>query len=271
MAGTTPGIDLADGRSNWRIDNHQGVLRFLKSGVSEVFVIDMQGNLASSGSGHFDTLGVGGTASPRRPLTADLFLDGSTFDADTPKADKVGSALTVTFKGGFGSEVALGQGNPGFLFGANDFIVSGSDEGDVAGIQDLIGRLSEVHQYTPQATLNTLTGLQAEAATEASASGSVTQQVKSLQVIGPRIRGGRVVDAYSAYLTAPSISGDGQIGGRNETLHVEGTTNLDGQLAIGAPTGPSATPGRGAPLPPTPEGYVTIIIDGAPRKVPYYN
>lgn len=278
MSGANPGIDLANGSANWRIDNQDGVLRFLRSGGRPVAELDMAtGSFTVSGGGVFDTFAVGSTPSPRLPSTSVLTIDGSTFTEGTPAQDKVGSSLTVTFKGGFDNERRWGQGNPGFIFGANDFVVSGGRRGDIAGITDFIGRLSEVHQFTPGATLTTLTGLQAESTSEATATGSTTQLVKSLQVIGPRVRGGTVVEAYSAYLTAPSVSGTGVISGANETLHVEGRTNLDGDTRIGGtltlagpPVATTAAGGAAEPLPPAPAGYLTVVIDGQARKLPYY-
>ncbi|WP_163632500.1 hypothetical protein [Microbacterium sp. B35-04] len=42
---TTPGINIADGATNWRADNSSGALRFLEAGVHQVTGLDFNGNL----------------------------------------------------------------------------------------------------------------------------------------------------------------------------------------------------------------------------------
>jgi hypothetical protein len=237
--GGNPGIEFATGTSNWRIDNSGGTLRFLQAGIKTVTSLDFTGRLATR-LVECDLMAVGSNTSPRHLMPIGLTMDGSTFTGATPNADKVAQPLAVTFKGGFANEVALGQVNPGWLWGANDFVVTGTASGDLAGIEDLMSRLTEVHCYAPGAALNTLTGLQCEAAMDSP--GGTAVNVYALRVIGSRIRNGTVTNAYGAYITEPSLDG-GSVTGIRRSLHVDGSTLFNGTTAVNGSFTVSATSG----------------------------
>jgi hypothetical protein len=265
-----PGIEFANGTSNWRIDNSGGELRFLEASVAVVATLDFGGKLSTSYV-QTDRLAVGSTSSPRHVVPIAVTMDGSTFNGSTPLADKVAHPLTVVFKGGFSAESGYVLDNPGWLWGANDFVITGQASGDLAGIADLMARLTEVHCNAPGAALNTLTGLQAEAAINAEAVGATAGNVHSLRVIRPRIRGGTATNAYGLFITAAEITGSGSITGNNISLFVDGPTQLDGTLTLSSITSTSsATAGVASALPATPQGYITVNINGTNRKIPYY-
>jgi hypothetical protein len=270
--GGNPGIEFANGTSNWRIDNSGGSLRFLKASVGSAVTFDFSGNINTTGKVNCSSLGINSETSPRHPTPFLIDMDGSTFVTGvTPLADKVAHALTVTFKGGFSAEASRGLANPGWLWGANDFIISGSASGDLAGIQDLQGRLTEVHCNAPSAALNTLTGQQVEANVGSTATGANIVNAWALRVIGTRVNGGTVQNAYGALIEQPTISGTGSITGTNKALFVAGNTQLDGTLTLSSiATTTSASSGGASALPGTPAGYMTIQVGGTNRKVPYY-
>lgn len=228
---TNAGIDLAVGTSAWRIDNNNGTLRFVQASVKNVASLTFDGRLGVPNV-VTSKLGVGGEGSPRNPLPFAVTIDGSTFTSATPPGDKVAHALTVTARGSFTNEAAWGMGNPGFLWGANDFVISGSNAGDLAGLADFWSRLTEVHLNAPGATLNTLVGLEAEAAIGSTAVGAVVQSVFALRAVGPRIRGGTAVNAYGLWASQPTIEGAGAITGKRLAIRAEGPTELNGSLGV---------------------------------------
>lgn len=267
--GGNPGIEFANGTTNWRIDNSSGTLRFLEAGIATVASLDLDGLFITSGV-ITSSLGVGSEFSARNPSPVAVTIDGSTLDG-THLGDKVGHALTAVFEGGFSAEGGRGLVNPGWLWGANDFVVSGTTSGDLAGIQDLQGRLTEVHCQSPSATLNTLTGQQVEAKVSSTATSATVVDMYSLRVVGPRVDNGVVTNAYGLLVTQPTTTGSGSITTTNKALFVGGDTQLDGALTLSSiTTTTSASAGGASALPATPAGYVTINVGGTNRKIAYY-
>jgi hypothetical protein len=137
-----------------------------------------------------------------------------------------------------------------FLFGANDFFVTGSSAGDLAGIDNLFGRLMEVHLQTPGATLGTIKATSSEAAIEASANGSTIGTVighhvkavanKSTSTIanayGMFIEGAAPANTTTAY--ALYIDGGGKTKFTGPTT-LAGTAAADTPLTLQAPLNPT--------------------------------
>jgi hypothetical protein len=138
-------------------------------------------------------------AGSRLPIAQFLTMDGSTLGA-TGLFDKVASSLTVTFEGGFSGEAGYGASSPTFLFGANDYILTGTVAGDIAGITDLYGRLSETHHRTSGATLTNQKTLVTECQV---ATGATTTNAWGLHVLA--VGGaGTIGTAYGAQIDSPT-------------------------------------------------------------------
>jgi len=147
-------------------------------------------------------------------------IDGSKLTADAP-VNKTGIALNPVFKGGFNAEPGFGAFDPKFIFGVNAFVTSGKIAGDLDGINDFWGTLLEIHNYTPNSTLNVLVGATLEANNEGV--GSVVQAGYSHRIKGYAARHGETVYAYSLHISSPYTENEGTITGVNEALHVGGT------------------------------------------------
>lgn len=152
-------------------------------------------------------LGVGTEAAPRIPFAVTQVIDGSTLTTDG-LGNKVGSQLNVIFQGGFSAEAGYGAPDPGFLFGANDFFLTGTSAGAVAGVSDFWGRLSEVHLRTPGASINNTYGLIGESNIDASAVGaSITGWMVSIKGGAPVNNAGiTVANAATLHLSSPAPS-----------------------------------------------------------------
>ena len=150
-------------------------------------------------------MGVGTPPVLRMPNTANVTIDGSTLSAVSNGADKVGQQNTVTFKGGFTGEAGFGASNPGWVWGANDFIITGSVSGDMAGINDVCGRLTEVHVNAPGAALSTVRALMVEAHLEASAVGGSITSLYGIHILAPH-NGGTIGTAYGLCIESPVLA-----------------------------------------------------------------
>lgn len=69
-----------------------------------------------------------------------------------------------------------------YAFMANDFYTTGSAAGDLSGINNIFGRLTELHLYTPNVTLNALKAGSFELDIEASAAGSTVTTAAVLEI-----------------------------------------------------------------------------------------
>lgn len=272
--GGVPGINLADGTNDWRLDNNAGSLRFLKAGVASVATLDFAGTFTTK-SLVGTTVNAGKTPVPRQPNGYFITYDGAGFTSASP-ADKVALPLTVTFKGGFANETGWSMPNASFLFGANDFIVTGTAGGDVAGITDLFGRLTEVHLQTPSAAVVALVGHQSESNIAPSAVGSSVATMFSHRVLGPRVHAGTVANATSLFVGAPVVDGTGAVSGTSRALHVDGdsylkgNTIVQGTLQLDLSTASSASPGVGFAPPSNVDGYLVVQVQGSSKRIPFY-
>jgi len=171
----------------------------------------------------------GGANNPRLPVNGSAVIDGSKLGPGTN--DKVAYALSATFKGGFSGEAGFGQVNPGFLFGVNHFIVTGTASGDLAGITDLYGTLNEVHQSTPGASLNLVVGNQSEAGTDPTATGTTIGSIYSHRVKGVQINAGTVTNtATSLYVQKPVVQPGASVTGSIYSFYADGPIGLAGPI-----------------------------------------
>jgi hypothetical protein len=90
-----------------------------------------------------------------------------------------------------------------FLFAANDFFTTGTAAGDLSGIDNVYGRLMELHIYTPDVTLGTVKATSSEMAIEASATGATigTAMGHHVKAIVNR-SGATITNAYGLYVEA---------------------------------------------------------------------
>lgn len=187
------------------------------------------------------TLALPGGASGdlRLPVNGNITIDGSTLPAGT--SDKVGFANSVVFQGGFSAEAGYGGANPGFLWGANDFVIAEDISGSVAGIGDICARETEVHLYTPAATLNNLKGLQVNCKVEATATGSTVTSMFGVYVSALEAGPATVTNNYGVYIEAPVGATN------NHALFVVGSATMIGPLALngGASVSGNFTQGGG--------------------------
>lgn len=141
----------------------------------------------------------------RQPAGINVVINGSTLPA-TPLTNKTGDLTAVTFLGGFTNEAGFGVTDPGFLFGANDYIITGTTAGDMAAVTNFWGRLSETHLRTPGASLTNMYGLTGQANIESEATGAtITGWMAAVQANGPRnTPGASVANAAAIYATSPS-------------------------------------------------------------------
>lgn len=161
--------------------------------------------------------GVGASPSQRIPINLTVNMNGSLL-TKANNADKVALCNTVTFSGDFSNEATWGMSSASFVFGANDFITTGSTAGDLTGIFSIYGRLSEVHIYSPGRSLTQVIALQAEAHVEASARATNVTSLMGLQVKAPRNEGGGVVTtAYGIKVESPTT------GATNYAINVSGS------------------------------------------------
>lgn len=163
----------------------------------------------------------GGGCSLRRPVNGGAVVDGNT--ARTLPGDKVAYAFSSKFCGGFVGDTG---GNPTFAWGANDFCTTGKTPGDVDGLDNLTARETELHLYTPGATVGNLKGLQVDCKVEASAVGAVVRTMFGVYVSPVSKDAGTVGTAFGVYIEAPTA------GDTNEALHVVGATSLVGALSV---------------------------------------
>ncbi|MBT1542489.1 hypothetical protein KK103_12005 [Curtobacterium flaccumfaciens pv. flaccumfaciens] len=171
----------------------------------------------------------GGANNLRLPVNGSAVIDGSKLGPGTN--DKVAYALSATFKGGFTGEAGFGQVNPGFLFGVNHFVVTGTTAGDLAGITDLYGTLNEVHQSTPGASINLVVGNQSEAGTDPSATGTTIGSIYSHRMKGVQLNTGTVTNtATTLRVEAPVLKGDATVTGTTYSLDVVGNIGLGGPI-----------------------------------------
>ncbi|WP_412168799.1 hypothetical protein ACLUS2_009495 [Curtobacterium flaccumfaciens pv. flaccumfaciens] len=184
----------------------------------------------------------GGANNPRLPVNGSAVIDGSKLGPGTN--DKVAYALSATFKGGFTGEAGFGQVNPGFLFGVNHFVVTGTTAGDLDGITDLYGTLNEVHQSTPGATVNLVVGNQSEAGTDPSATGSTIGSIYSHRVKGVQVNSGTVTNtATSLRVEAPVVKPGAAVTGSVYALDVAGPIGLGGPVIKENPSSATSAPG----------------------------
>lgn len=186
-------------------------------GMAPASELALKANLAGAtftGDVKVPRIGVGnGVGSDRRqPFQGNVVLDGTALaNHPTPKSNKVGQVNAVRFSGSFVGEGALGMPDPGFGFGANDFVTTGTAAGDGAGMTAYYGRLSEFHVYAPGADVATVKGLAGEANIGPGATDAHVGTLISVEALGPRVRAGNADLAVALRVTAPTTEGAGTI------------------------------------------------------------
>lgn len=156
---------------------------------------------------------------------------------DTTHAVLAASA-SVTVSGA--SITATLAADASFLFAANDFFTTGTAVNDLSGIDNLYGRLTEMHLYTPGSVLSSMLGFQTQANVEASATGSTIGSIYSIKAYQPTNAAGAVItNAYGLYSSGTPTPGatnswglyvDG--GGKTK---LTGPTTLTGMNAADVP------------------------------------
>lgn len=142
----------------------------------------------------------------RIPFGLTLDINGATLDPGGKGADKVGSQLNVNFHGDFTNETTIGATDAPFLWGADDFITSGSAANDLKGITDFWGRETEIHLASPGAALNTFKALHTETAIESTAVGTHVGIAIGHHITNQVINGspaGTTVDTWHGLLIDP--------------------------------------------------------------------
>lgn len=167
----------------------------------------------------------GGGINKRAPVNGFVTIDGTTFTGTA--GDKVGYAFSARIQGGFTTETG---GTAGFVWGANDFIVTGPTAGDVAGLNNLTARETEMHLYTPGASVTSMTGLQVDCKIEASAVGATVTTMKGLYISSVSKDAGTVTTAYGMYIEAPTA------GATNYAVLANGAVAIIGPLSASATT-----------------------------------
>lgn len=167
----------------------------------------------------------GGSANRRLPVNGSVVLDGNVIR--TLPGDKVGYAFSATIKGGFTGDTG---GNPTFAWGANDFVVTGSATGDVAGLANVCGRETELHLHTPNSSLANMKGLQVNCKVEAEAVGATVGSMFGIYVTPVAKAAGTVTNAYGIYIEAPTA------GVTNKALHAVGAVEIVGATTINGAT-----------------------------------
>lgn len=168
------------------------------------------GTQTFNGGAKAATLGIGNGASGllRQPNNSNVLIDGSTLSATGASGiDKVGSVNAVTFRGGFSNEASYGSSNPSFLWGANDFVTTGTASGDVAGITEFWGRLTETHLNVPGASISDQYGLVGQTNVDSAATGAtISGWLASIRATPPSVTatGTTIANAASIYSPGPA-------------------------------------------------------------------
>jgi hypothetical protein len=121
--------------------------------------------------------------------------------------------------------------DPTFLFGRDNYVLTGKASGDISGITNFIGAIDEAHLRTPNATLTSVTGLQTHADIDATATGATVTSIFSLAAMSPaNTAGATVTKAYGIYSEGIPTPGATNYWG----LYVDhgGPTFLSGQTTI---------------------------------------
>lgn len=138
-----------------------------------------------------------------------------------------------------------------FVFGANDFFRTGALTGAVAGIDNIFGRLMEMHHYTPNSVVDTIKATSSEVAIEASAAGSTLKRAIGHHVKAVANKSNATIEkAYGLYVEGTPTAnaaeswamfveaGKSSIGG---PLLVKGASPSDIALTLRTPLNPTAT------------------------------
>lgn len=137
-----------------------------------------------------------------------------------------------------------------FLFAANDFYTTGTAAGALSGIDNLFGRLTELHLYTPNSALRSIKAASSELNIEASAAGSTIGQAVAHEVSAIRNdAGAAITNAYGLLIhgAAPAkttnayalyIDGGGKTKFTGPTT-LAGTASADTPLTLQAPLAPT--------------------------------
>jgi hypothetical protein len=152
---------------------------------------------------------------------------------------KLAAAATTTVQN---AEVILTlAADHNFLFAANDFYTTGTAVGAITGIDNLFGRLTELHLQTPDAVLNTIKAASSELAVESSAVGSSIRSAVVHEISSIRNDGGATITTSYGLL----IHGAPPANTANSwALYIEG----GGKSKFTGPTTLAATAAADVPL-----------------------
>jgi hypothetical protein len=137
-----------------------------------------------------------------------------------------------------------------YAFMANDFYTTGTAAGALSGIDNVFGRLTELHIYTPNAVIGSLKATSSELDIEASATGSTVSQAVAHEISAIRNdAGAAITNAYGLLIhgTAPAnttnayalyIDGGGKTKFTGPTT-LAGTAAADTPLTLQAPLAPT--------------------------------
>jgi hypothetical protein len=137
-----------------------------------------------------------------------------------------------------------------YAFMANDFYTTGTAAGSLSGIDNVFGRLTELHLYTPNSVINAMKATSSELDIEASAAGStitsaVAHEISAIRndstatiqnAYGLLIHGAPPANAANAY--ALYIDGGGKAKITGPTT-LAGTAAADTPLTLQAPLAPT--------------------------------
>lgn len=120
-----------------------------------------------------------------------------------------------------------------YAFMANDFYTTSTTAGALSGIDNVFGRLTEVHLYTPNVTLNAMKATSSELDIEASATGSVVTSAVAHEV--SKIRNdaaATVTNAYGVFIHGSDTATATNVYG----LYVDGQAKnyIGGELTVSA-------------------------------------
>ncbi|MHA7171096.1 hypothetical protein ACX801_23390 [Arthrobacter bambusae] len=179
-------------------------------------------------------LGVGAEPSQRLPFNVSVTLNGSALTNATG-GDKVISQNTATIVGDFTNDIKWGLSSASFVFGANDFVQTGSADGDAKGIRNIYGRLSEVHVYAPNLPMDSVVGFQAEIHLEAGATGTTVTNAYGILVKDGRDVPGGIANRYGVKIESPTT------GTNKWALYTSGTapSSFGGNVTLNDTSGSS--------------------------------
>lgn len=165
----------------------------------------------------------GGSGNPRQPVNGAVVIDGPT--GKNFPGDKVGYAFSAIIQGDFTGDTG---GNPLFAWGANDYVITGTNAGDLTALANLTARETEVHLQSPNANLDYLTALQVDATVDDTATGAHVGTMYGVHVTAlvDQAAGAVVDNAFGMYIEEPTAAAN------NVALGVSGKVLFYGDVQL---------------------------------------